>query len=132
MIFSECEVHFLLGVGNQVNITSPLFPSYYPDNLDCMWQFSTPDNAGTWNIIFETFLTTDSIYASDYLTIGKGDNVSLENTLVQFHKFVSPGFVVSITSNQIWIHFASSIQHRHTGFSLNISLTENQGKVNRR
>jgi len=111
-------------LGNQATIQSPNYPSYYEDDLDCLWYIEAPLGSMIKLEFLDFDLEADSSCSYDYVAvhdgetefagrlgaktcgtssvfIGSGPHVSTSNTMtVKFHTDGSntrPGFQARIT-----------------------------------
>ena len=110
--------------GDSLNITSPNYPYYYQNNLDCTWIFSAKEETGSFSIHFLTF---DLQPKYDKLFIGRGDISSLEERLHTFSSLLPSNFVVIIEETAIWIKFTSDFTRASGGFQLQIERVREAG-----
>ena len=104
-----------------VNVTSPEYPKFHPDNLDMTIYFKSNKNGSFVIKIHEVALLIVAGYYIDYFTIGIGDNSSFsESLLLQESTFISPGTTVVIGESSAWIRLQTDEQYRNKGFSLEV------------
>ncbi len=130
IFFSECsnQTDFDLPNENSINITSPSFPNFYPDNVDCLWTFSSPHIKGSYLVYFhEVILLQVTLYV-DFLTLGTGTEFSERDELLTLKTFGSPGTVVIVEHPELWIRFISGNKYRNTGFSVTVEKKSILGK----
>ncbi|XP_037612385.1 cubilin [Sebastes umbrosus] len=100
-------------------IHSPLYPSSYPENVDCSWIISVDPN----HRVFFNFSDMDIEYHSDcswdYVAIHDGPSMS-SALLAQVCGTVLPPSVTS-TQNTIYVRFRSDSSRSHRGFSARFS-----------
>ena len=126
-MLTACLEHFNIVSDSVVNISSPEYPNFYPDNLRCSWFVtSNKTNNVSVEITFHQFLTFSG---SDWLTIRRGNETVLSDEIVRFNSFITPGTSIFVDEEEIWIEFRSSGIFRHVGLHLSISVTsERDGK----
>ncbi|XP_073231468.1 CUB and peptidase domain-containing protein 2-like [Porites lutea] len=104
--------------GSVVNnaLTSPGFPTQYPNNMHCVYNVSIPSGKAL-KISFSTFsLELETRCGYDYLRIVLGTYCGSELS----------GKVVLVTGNYALITFHSDGSEQYPGFQLTISFIENQ------
>ncbi|XP_072046375.1 tolloid-like protein 2 [Amphiura filiformis] len=111
-----------VAVGESFNITTPNYPYFYPDNIDCTWTFVAIESAGSFAIHFLEF---DTQQEYDPLSIGKSDMVSYDNTIYQFSGVVPSHVVLVIEERAVWLTFHSDIIGTFTGIDLVIERIQN-------
>ncbi len=120
-------------MGDTVNVTSPEYPQFYPDNLDLTMYFVSDGNGSFIIDIHELVLVIVAEYYYDYFTIGIGDNSSAAADSVLFleDSFASPGTKFVITSSQFWIRLQTDFKFRNKGFHATVKRIEDPGKYHR-
>ena len=117
------QQNFEMMIGASVNISSPNYPGYYENNLNCTWTFTSPGN-GSYVIIFHSFNIYASLGDEDHFGIWKGQakettsdvtSSYLDNVLM-----ISPGSVVVVTGSDMRIGFTSGARFTHRGFLLEV------------
>ncbi|XP_006823970.2 CUB and sushi domain-containing protein 1-like [Saccoglossus kowalevskii] len=98
--------------GGSVDITSPLYPNYYPDDLNCNWTIYTEHGS---MIYFEhvDFNTEDGF---DFYSAGNGDAPSQETSEVWRHSGSSRPEDFLTDSGTGWITFTSDVNTAARGF----------------
>ena len=104
---------------------TPSYPYFYPDNIECEWNFLTIDTDGSFAIHFREFHTQQE---HDPLTIGKGNVASFDHAIYQFTGVVPSHVVLVIEEPSLWMTFYSDIIGGFTGFDLMIERIPYSGK----
>ncbi|CAH3186201.1 unnamed protein product, partial [Porites lobata] len=110
--------------GSVVNnaLTSPGFPTPYPNNRHCVYNVSIPSGKAL-KISFSTFsLETHTRCGFDYLRIVDDDN----RTRGTYCGRELSGKIVLVTGNYALITFHSDYSNQYLGFQLTMLFTENQ------
>ena len=119
-----------LATGDVVNVTSPEYPKFHPDNLDMTVYFKSNENGSYVINIHEMALVIVAGYYIDYFTIGIGSNSSsTEAVLLQKSTFISPGTTVVIGELTSWIRLQTGSKYRNKGFSLEVKRISESGTV---
>lgn len=102
-----------------VDITSPSYPSNYPNNQDVVMLFKAADPSSQVKIHFEDF---DLEARYDFLYVGSGSDISSETSLLLDASGSSlPGDVTSV-NDRMWLRFTSDGSITKRGFSATISI----------
>ena len=113
-----------------MNVTSPEYPKFHPDNLDMTVYFKSNENGSFVIKIHEMALAIVAGYYIDYFTIGIGSNYSsTESVLLQKSDFISPGTTVVIGEFSAWIRLQTGNKYRNKGFSLEVKRISDSGIV---
>ena len=104
------------------NISSPLYPSEYPDNVNCVWKIV---NEMSYFTVL-TFINVE-IDIGDELLFGIG--LEFEAIMVLKGEVGFPNTLTTNTSHT-WIVFKSNDAGRSTGFAVQIQDEELYGKLN--
>ncbi|XP_077990107.1 uncharacterized protein LOC144444533 isoform X2 [Glandiceps talaboti] len=114
----DCSKLFAFSGNEVINITTPNYPLYYPDNSDCLW-FVRNEDGGQILVQFRDFQTEVKF---DVLNLGTGENSSDPNSVI-FGQYsgnkVPPPYISS--TDVIWIKFKSDYITRQKGFFLTAS-----------
>nr|XP_046226989.1 cubilin [Scatophagus argus] len=101
------------------DIHSPLYPSSYPNNVDCSWVISVDPN----HRVFFNFSDLDIEHHSncfwDYVDIHDGPSIS-SPLLAHVCGTILPPSITS-TQNTIYVRFRSDSSRNHRGFSAHFS-----------
>ena len=117
-----------ISIGQDIlDVTSPSYPSNYPDNIDCFWTF-TSDQASGFLVV--SIINVSLQLEGDFLTIGVGDEVSDSAVVLMLTGNAAPR-IVTIDNEKMWLRFTTNTlsQNRRTGFWLQIEWQELQGKL---
>ena len=149
---------FQLNIDQSVNVTSPNYPQFYPDNLDLTFYFTAAtladDNADksaattSFAITFhEMTLVAVAEWHYDYFTIGIGGGTGGVNgknsstgsdgapapgdvgLLLRESIFMTPGTTFLIEEPSFWIRLQTGMKYRHKGFSATVSRVQYSGMV---
>lgn len=112
-------------VGESFNITTPNYPYFYPNNIDCTWTFVAFQPIGSYAIHFLEF---DTQREYDILSIGKGDIGTVDNVMYQLSGVLPSHVVLVIEESTVWLTFHSDIIGTFTGMNLVIERISNTGK----
>lgn len=105
--------HINTGVGN---IHSPEFASRdYPNNMDCMWQITTPPNTRINLKVISMSIQSCDDCKCDFLEIRDG-NSSSDRLLAKFCGSKLPGDLYS-SGRHLWVRFKSDGEHVESGFA---------------
>ncbi|XP_072037654.1 low-density lipoprotein receptor-related protein 12-like [Amphiura filiformis] len=120
----ECanQTNLDLQIGYTINISSPSFPNFYPDDVDCTWIISSHLDGSFFVLFHEVILLRVTRYV-DYLMLGTGASFREQNQLLELTTFASPGASVIVEHFNIWIRFLAGNKYRNTGFSLDVERT---------
>ena len=126
-VFSECKTNFNFNIGSKENISTPNFPEYYGNNLNCTWQFLSSDN-GVYLVTFHSF----NIYSSR----GNEDTFSLwykygnsSGTYLNDLLMISPGTVILVPGREMVIQFISGARFPQRGFLMQIERHDMIGQL---
>ena len=115
LYISVCRnfTHINTGVGN---IHSPEFASRdYPNNMDCMWQITTPPNTRINLKVISMSIQSCDDCKCDFLEIRDG-NSSSDRLLAKFCGSKLPGDLYS-SGRHLWVRFKSDGEHVESGFA---------------
>ncbi|XP_072033168.1 bone morphogenetic protein 1-like [Amphiura filiformis] len=104
-----------LSAGDNVNITSPLFPSQYPMSFECSWFITASDNA--YIVVFFVTFTTEIFY--DFLEINFEPYSKTNRTVITVTGETAPNVLRSNTS-ELLLHFKSDKSVTDIGFVLEV------------
>lgn len=114
--------------GDSVELSSPNYPLFYPDNARCTWWLHS--NAPGSYVIH--FLHFDTEVDQDWLIVARdsaGHGVPPENNVIyQVSSFVPSHVVVVIEESYIWILFQSDHGVKGKGFQLQVERIDTIGK----
>ncbi|XP_038073076.1 tolloid-like protein 1 [Patiria miniata] len=112
---TRCETELINLAANQsINITSPSYPNYYPNNLDIQWVIQTAEDFRIL-LSFKAFSTES---CCDHLSVGDGmDSANYFKRI-----FMSSGNSLRpdtlSAGNAMWLRFTSDEGGTRSGFSL--------------
>ena len=110
-----------------VDIKSPFFPTYYPDNTNCYWVITRGQLPGYLVI---TFLTVSLHHVGDYLIIGIGYNIG-DRSIFRLSGSAAPR-IATVNDSTVWLHFETDRvgQGAAFGFNLGFQRQDTYGKWN--
>ncbi|XP_070534296.1 low-density lipoprotein receptor-related protein 2-like isoform X2 [Ptychodera flava] len=112
---ADCTEYYQFGPGDHVNISTPNYPYYYPDDANCLWIIQH-ELGGQILLRFHDFQTEENF---DFMSLGVGDNSSNPSSVV-FRDYsgskTPPPFISS--EDTVWIKFRSDSSNQQKGFSL--------------
>ena len=106
-----------------VYLTSPSYPAKYPPNVDCTWTF-VEDTPGTF-VVTILDLQTES---HDYLMIGNGYNISIDNFQLRLFLWHFPRTVI-VDEMVMWVWFLTNHAVQYRGFALEVERRNATGKL---
>ncbi|KAJ8020947.1 Enteropeptidase [Holothuria leucospilota] len=107
-----------------IDITSPNYPSNYPDNQAILWVFETEDPSAQIRLHFLHFDLEDGY---DFIYAGSGwDPYDSGSYLLQHTGNTLPEDVVS-TGNRMWVGFNSDYSVHKQGFFIRVSVDGEEG-----
>ena len=110
---------------NQIEVTSPFFPEYYPDNVDCFWIVTSENIEG---FIVVSFITLSLQNGEDFLTIGVGKVTQNWDVMARLTGTIAPR-AGTVNGTALWIRFTTNnIGQIFHGFRLQLELSETHGK----
>ena len=95
-------------------ITSPFFPSNYPNNTDCLWRI----RAAKRRVLVITITTLDTEEGYDYLEIKQGRWYTISPFVGRYTGKVNRTMQLTLNSNSAWIRFRSDELINSVGFRL--------------
>ncbi len=122
--FCSQEVNFeLSNTTTSVNITSPLFPKPYPNDMKCTWSVSNSHTS-----FIRVTLTEVELGPVDELHLVAGTDTNSGNNVMTMKN--SNGYPNSITINStaMWVSFVSDQSERAKGFFMTIQTADQFGK----
>ncbi|KAJ8021040.1 Ovochymase-1 [Holothuria leucospilota] len=105
-----CDRVLYISENTALNITSPDYPSPYPDSSNHTWYFRT--DPGVQILVYFLSFSTEESY--DFVTIGDGLQVS-SHLLLEWSGFDSSVSILS-TSSHLWFNFQSDESFNYDGF----------------
>ena len=112
-----------------VDVSSPGYPRFYPDNLDMTLHFIATDNGSFAINIHELALVVIAEYYYDYFTIGFGGNSSTGTVVLEEDVFVSPDTTFVLPEREIWIRLLTGNKYRSRGFLATVKRIQNSGEI---
>ena len=112
--------NFDVSIGDIIEVATPLYPHFYPDNIECLWMF-VAKTTGSYSITINELIFRVSGRRSDWLIIGRGNEVTDESEILRESTFYTPGFTFVVNEELIWIRFYAGNKYRRKGFSLEIT-----------
>uniref|UniRef100_A0A3Q3MXM2 Cubilin n=1 Tax=Mastacembelus armatus TaxID=205130 RepID=A0A3Q3MXM2_9TELE len=100
-------------------IHSPLYPSSYPENVDCSWVISVDSHHRVFFNFTDLDVESHSTCLWDYVAIHDGPTVS--SPLLALVCGTSPPPPITSTQNTIFVRFRSDASRNHRGFSARFS-----------
>ncbi|XP_006825791.2 protein tolkin-like [Saccoglossus kowalevskii] len=111
-----CERHYNLAVNDVIYITSPNFPDYYTNDLNCLWTFATVDGATlSVNLVY---FETEDLY--DYVDGGTGSPLN-GSIYIDRYSGTYHNHPVMLPSSRGWISFTSDSAYREHGFNISVT-----------
>lgn len=112
---TSCGEEINLEADEEIVITSPGFPQYYPNYFECVWKVKAPKGRHI-GVGFEYFSLEKG---SDFLEIGDGTTVG-DGTVDKLTGSKIPTRAVTSPSNNAWIKFTSDIASNRLGFKAKV------------
>ncbi|XP_077988407.1 CUB and sushi domain-containing protein 1-like [Glandiceps talaboti] len=110
----NCTETISIPIDGNVNITSPNYPSNYPDDARCQWIISTQQGTSI-DVIFGDFYTES---CCDHYFAGNGDTPSQNTSVIwAYSGFTAPDDFVSI-GDTVWMRFVSDSRINEKGFQI--------------
>ncbi len=127
MLIEFCSevVEFELSNTTSVNITSPLFPIPYPNDMKCTWSISNSHTSFIRAVFAEVELgPVDELRLVGGANVNSGHNIMIMKN--------SNGYPNSMTINSaaLWVLFVSDQSKRATGFFVTLQTADQLGKYN--
>ena len=113
-----------ISLGNTITLTSPNFPLYYPPDVQCIWHLKSI-NGLSFAI---KFLNFDTEPETDVLTLGKGEDIIADSTMISFSSLIPAQVVAVLETSAMWLTFDSNIVGTKSGFELQIERIPNSGE----
>ncbi len=112
-----------LPIDQNLTMTSPLFPEFYPDGLDCVWIVTTENNRGL-SLEFDFFSVQKGF---DFLILGSGNQTTDSTRISRFSgtKLNIPDTVI-IPNDSIWLRFKTGRSWNDAGYILRVSSIPNK------
>ena len=125
----ESVEEITLQLNQTVTITSPDFPSSYPNDAFNQWSFTSPP--GTHIILTVTSHSSEANY--DYVRFGDGhDSANLDSLILVLqdvdNKPIEGQPLYSSVGNKIWLYFVSDYSLTQAGFEYNLTAANVGGK----
>ena len=118
------EEHISVGL-QIVDVTSPFYPLYYPNNVEWSWYITSDLTAGTSIVI--TFLAISLHPGDDFLTIGIGDTIVDSSVVLRLTGFEAPR-IATFGNSSLWIRFTTNEDGQLTkGFWLQLTSHDHFG-----
>ena len=122
-ILEFCLESEILQIANEtsINISSPLYPRLYPNQMQCVWKVNTEDN-----FLSMIFFNVELDF-NDEILIGLGTAINQKTIMIIK---AGMGYPNTLTANatQIWIVFASNTEGRAKGFLMAIQMADRLSK----
>ena len=107
-----------------VDVTSPFYPLYYPDGVDCFWRVTTDQLSGFLVISFET---VSLHYGDDFLTIGVGNEIKDSAVILRLTGNAAPR-IVTVKDHELWLRLTTNLWGQISiGFWLQIEWRDYDG-----
>ena len=119
---TEVQIHRLIPESVEI-ISSPLYPTPYPNNVNCKWKLVN---------VVESFIRIHLVHveldSNDRITVGRGSDI-LNGDVVMATYGYHNSFPNTITINftDAWVLFVSDEEGRETGFSMEIQINDIYG-----
>ena len=107
---------------DSVEITSPFYPSNYPNNVNMTWIIQCEENQKV-RVNFSSFETEQDY---DFFRAGDGDSI-YSGEFFKWHGDKEPPDLISY-GNEMWLRFTSDGSVTRSGFSLWASCIPSIGK----
>ena len=107
-----------------VNISSPLFPVPYPNDIHCTWRISNANDMFIVLTFWEVELTR-----SDGIHITIGSELKSQHTIMELNEANGHPNTIIVNSTDSWIFFESGLDGRAKGFFFQIENVETYGKI---
>jgi len=101
-------------MGSVREIKSPLYPNYYPNNLECKWRITASKQYQVIEFIVPEFALTQP---GDYLVVRDGPNEGAV-VLKNFTEAPDPDVRIRSSGSQLWVTFKSDQEYCNRGFLL--------------
>ena len=115
-----------ISVGHEtVDLTSPFYPLYYPNNIEWSWYVTSDLSTGASVVI--TFITLSLHPGDDFLTIGIGDKIVDSSVILRLTGFEAPR-IATVDNSSLWIRFTTNQDGQLTkGFWLQLTMHDHFG-----
>ncbi|XP_072044919.1 tolloid-like protein 2 [Amphiura filiformis] len=91
--------------GEDTGVTSPFYPAYYPDNVDCFWKITDKALHGFIDV---TFIALDLYQDQDFLTIGVGTEIKNSGMAFRFSGSIAPR-AGTINDTAMWMRLTTGV-----------------------
>ena len=105
------------------NLSSPLYPELYPNQMNCVWKINTEED----NFILINFLNVE-LDLNDEVLIGLGTAIN-QNTIMIIEAMMGYPNTLTANATQIWIVFVSNTEGRAKGFLMEIQMADRLSKL---
>lgn len=117
-----CQEDHLITLNKSSIVSSPLYPSIYPHNLECLWIFTT--SRGLYCLLQFVDVSIDD----DLLTIGVGPIPTIQSILMEISGYNVKPVSLTLNSTEGWLKLSSNANGNSHGFYINITATDYYGK----
>lgn len=97
---------------NNGSITSPNYPAYYTNSLDCVWSVTVTSNM----YVLFTIEYFDTEGCCDYVSFYKGNRDNSSSQVDSLRGYVSQGYEILIRDNKAWVSFHTDGSVTDQGF----------------
>ena len=118
--FCSDDVHVI--VQDSELISSPLHPSFYPYNLDCVWIIQRSNKLHTHLRFLHVNIDDDR------LAFGFGSFVSVLSTVMEITGYNVKPQSLTLNTTYVWAKFTSNAIGQNDGFLINVTTLEEYGK----
>ena len=109
-----------------VDVTSPFYPLYYPNNVDCIWHVTNKQPSGYLVI---TFMDVNLHPGDDFLTIGIGNEIIDSSVILRLTGNEAPR-IVTVGNSSLWMRFTTDAGGQFAyGFWLQLERHDEFGKT---
>ncbi len=112
-----------LSLSEITNMTSPFYPSTYPENWECVWFITSIDDGFP---IF-TIIDMKTEETNDILHIGQGYNSTGETTLLELFGDLGES-MIKFEIRTLWMQFRTNHRVGARGFIIHMTLQSEYGK----
>ena len=113
---------------DKVDVASPFYPLYYPNNVDCIWQVTREQPSGYLVI---TFMEVNLHPGDDFLTIGVGKEIIDSSVILRLTGNEAPR-IATVGNTSLWMRFTTNPGGQFAyGFWVQLEWHNESGKTNR-